>query len=82
MTQQNAALVEESAATSKTMSDQAEALNEMVGFFQLSSPESPMQSNTPHPLTAKNTSNKSQAPQPKTPPPPPAFDNDDDWSEF
>jgi methyl-accepting chemotaxis protein len=35
MTQQNAALVEESAAAAQAMREQAEALARLVGFFRL-----------------------------------------------
>lgn len=35
MTQQNAALVEQSSAASQSLSEQADKLNQMVGFFQL-----------------------------------------------
>ena len=35
MTQQNAALVEESSAASQSLSEQADKLNQMVGFFKL-----------------------------------------------
>lgn len=35
VTQQNAALVEESAAASKSMDDQARKLNELIGFFDI-----------------------------------------------
>ena len=35
MTQQNAALVEEAAASSEAMNDQAAALDELIGFFKV-----------------------------------------------
>jgi len=35
MTQQNAALVEEAAAASKTVEEQAAGLSEQMGFFRL-----------------------------------------------
>jgi hypothetical protein len=37
MTQQNAALVEESASASKAMEDQARNMNELIGFFKIDS---------------------------------------------
>jgi len=39
VTQQNSALVEENAATAKTLERQAQAMDEQVGFFQIGAPE-------------------------------------------
>ncbi len=81
VTQQNAALVEEAAAASESMDEQARDMNEMVGFFDIgelaetkqSAPKTPMQ-------TTPATPNPTAVPVAKTAPPNAA--SDDDWDEF
>ena len=69
VTQQNSALVEENAATAKTLEQQAKALDERVGFFRLdaaegSRAEQPARAREPHPVAAL----PSRGPASKRPP--------------
>lgn len=67
MTQQNAALVEESAAASRSMTEQAQALQQQVSFFQLKetaklATEAANIDAKPAAVTAKKVNKKSAAP--------------------
>lgn len=68
MTQQNAALVEESAAASRSMQDQAQHLSELVSFFKTSGMASSSYSRkTPAPTTQGSSADKgASANQPLT----------------
>ena len=72
MTQQNAALVEESAAAAESLKGQAQRLRHIVGGFRLDGRAST------HPAVGR-------APRPPSPAPTPApraADDDDDWESF
>ncbi len=79
MTQQNAALVEESAAASSSMTDQAQQLQEQVAFFKLK-----------HNIVSKVAASAVRMPQPAKPASQPKkalpkkspADNDSDWQDF
>ncbi len=85
MTQQNAALVEEASAASETMTEQAKAMQDLVGFFQMSGSGGGSNVRT----MARSASNMSMAPTASRPAavatsnsrPSVASDNDD-WQEF
>ena len=85
VTQQNAALVEEAAAASESMDEQARDMNEMVGFFDIgevaetiqSTPKSPAQTT---PVTPTVAPTPVAVPVAKTAPS--AAASDDDWDEF
>jgi len=65
VTQQNSALVEENAATAKTLADQSTAMDERVAFFRLdqSAGHAPRPAATPAPAAAP----KRASPAPKAP---------------
>lgn len=84
MTQQNAALVEEAAAASEAMGNQAENLDSLVSFFNLNSATKGKQQSRQTPV-GKSAASASAAPAPRSKPAPkvkPASTDDDDWSEF
>jgi methyl-accepting chemotaxis protein len=85
MTQQNAALVEESSAASRAMSEEARNMNNMIGFFNMghgggapsyaSNPEPVIKYQTaaaPAPSSIKNKGSDSAA----------SFSNNDEWEDF
>lgn len=85
MTQQNAALVEEAAAASESMDDQAKTLNEMMNFFETgevasevvvqASPKATSPAAAPRPVRVK--------PDTATPAKAPVTASDDSaWEEF
>ena len=87
MTQQNAALVEESSAAARTLEEQAEGLSEMIGFFKTNNTGRISSAN---PKEVKKLS-QATAPKPQTkqkkvtalkPTTTVAIEDDDDWSEF
>ncbi len=86
MTQQNAALVEESAAAAASLKEQADKLAAAVAIFRLSQQETRQviaqaqaASRTAHP--ARDAAQRS-VPAPRRRPPPAADKNGDDWEEF
>ncbi len=83
VTQQNAALVEEAAAASESMDEQARDMNEMVGFFDIGEVAETIQS---MPKTPTRTVAPTVAPTPAAVPvaktAPSAAASDDDWDEF
>ena len=92
MTQQNAALVEEAAASSKSMEEQSQALLDQVAFFNNNSepePEvrTPARRERPQPTSrASRSQPTSRAPARKSRPAPKASraktDSDQEWEEF
>ncbi|KLN60044.1 hypothetical protein WH96_14475 [Kiloniella spongiae] len=90
MTQQNAALVEESSAAARTLEEQAEGLSEMIGFFKtddtrrVNSPQKPKEvkqappavTQKPQPQQKNVTALKSTASTAV------AIEEEEDWSEF
>jgi methyl-accepting chemotaxis protein len=86
MTQQNAALVEEASAASETMTEQANGMMDLMGFFNLSNTGSSNRaSNIPakgqRPATSGRTSS-SKGSNSASGSRPAVTDNDDDWQEF
>lgn len=71
MTQQNSALVEESTASARALSDQANRLNELMGFFKLDSR-----------ITPQPASEPSAQPKSETDSSPIKAVADDGWNEF
>ncbi|WP_179188268.1 methyl-accepting chemotaxis protein [Kiloniella majae] len=90
MTQQNAALVEESSAAARTLEEQAEGLSEMIGFFKTndtgraSRPQRPKEVKQASPTTTPKpqTSPKRVTALKPTTATAVAVEDDDDWSEF
>lgn len=80
VTQQNAALVEEAAASSEAMSDQARGLNSLIGFFNTGAAQTSA-SGAPAAVPARRPAAVSHAPQPATQAQP-AGGDDDFWEEF
>jgi len=84
MTQQNAALVEEAAASSKSMEEQSQALLDQVAFFSNDNEPEP-EIRTPARRSSRPQA-KSRAPARKTRPAPKArqakADTDQEWEEF
>lgn len=74
MTQQNSALVEESTAAAKALSDQAATLAELMAFFKLRGGAAAARSTTRHVKIAQ--------PGRKVSPVPAAAEDDDGWAEF
>lgn len=89
VTQQNAALVEEAAAASEALDDQAKQLEHLMSFFQVedsvqaSGNTGTRQRSRPEPSGSQAADNRSK-PAPRKPAPRPASrQNDgDDWEEF
>jgi methyl-accepting chemotaxis protein len=86
MTQQNAALVEEASAASETMTEQANGMMDLMGFFNLSNTGSSNRAiNVPskgqRPATSGRTSS-SKGSTSASGSRPAVTDNDDDWQEF
>ncbi len=78
MTQQNAALVEQASASSKSMEDQAESLLQQVGFFKVAGASVSYVSRAPEPQAQP-------APQEyrrRSPEPQPVHSSADEWEEF
>ena len=83
MTQQNSALVEETAASGRSLEEQAELMRERVSFFkiegidrpQIMSPVSNSRPSQPAPAPKKAAAKPAPAAAP-------AMDDDDDWAEF
>lgn len=78
MTQQNAALVEQASASSKSMEDQAESLLQQVGFFKVAGASVSYASRAPEPQALP-------APQQyrrRSPEPQPVHSSADEWEEF
>lgn len=87
MTQQNAALVEESSAAARTLEEQAEGLTEMIGFFKTNNTGRVGSSKAKEvKQISAATSVKPQTQQKKVtalkPTTTVAIEDDDDWSEF
>ncbi len=80
MTQQNSALVEESTAASQALSEQANKLTQLTGFFRLDQKATP----TPiqRPSAAPRKMLPSSKPKPISAPAMVATDNDEGWDEF
>ena len=91
VTQQNAALVEEAAAASESMANQAKGMQDLVGQFHIdpamledSAPASQRQVAAAPRTPAKAPAPRASRPEPSSrrPSPPPAQDAGDDWEEF
>jgi len=80
VTQQNAALVEEAAAASESLDEQARGLDDLMTYFKLSTtdagrssaPRAPVAASRPAPAAARPAASR----------PAPAADNDSEWEEF
>jgi methyl-accepting chemotaxis protein len=75
MTQQNSALVEETAASARTLEEQSEVMQDRVSFFNTGE-EATKYTPTAKPAAAARRASKPQAA------PAPAAADDDDWAEF
>ena len=73
MTQQNAALVEETSATSRSMTEQAKNMNQMISFFNISGSAHTSQK----PITANEAVMHDKTEQAK-----PASPHNDQWEDF
>ncbi len=87
MTQQNSALVEESSAAARALSDQAGKLTELMTFFKLDGSATPYHrppASSPRPRVSKpaRTTPKAKPKQPVMRPDALADAGDDGWSEF
>ncbi|SFG25216.1 methyl-accepting chemotaxis protein [Novosphingobium sp. CF614] len=93
MTQQNAAMVEETTAAARNLAQQAEELAKLVKMFRLNGqPESPALTARPMPVAAAPTRSYQPPARPPAAPPrtagalalksEPVGDPDSDWSEF
>ncbi|MFC3050822.1 methyl-accepting chemotaxis protein [Kordiimonas pumila] len=82
MTQQNSALVEETAASARSLEEQAEIMMERIGFFKIDEGGS----FSPAPKAKAPVSAPIKAPAKTKPaakaPAAASFDEDDDWAEF
>ncbi len=83
MTQQNAALVEEAAAASESLDDQAKNLQRLMSFFEVGDESSPApvervvaSKSTPVAKAAAKPARSKPAPRPAAP------SSDDEWDEF
>ncbi|MCK0069693.1 methyl-accepting chemotaxis protein [Kordiimonas laminariae] len=82
MTQQNSALVEETAASGRSLEEQAELMRERVSFFRIDGIEQPkIVSPVSRPAPSQPAPVRA-APAPKPTPAAAALDDDDDWAEF
>ncbi len=83
MTQQNAALVEEAAAASEAMGNQAENLDSLISFFDTGTAQSSSSPARVEPKPVQEVSKPASVDKPARPAPA-ASTNDDgkDWSEF
>ncbi len=87
MTQQNAALVEETSAASRSMSEEANNMNRLISFFQITqqtiSPDLPTNKSNLHKKTGIPNSKSDTAAQTKfTPNTGASFSSDDNWEDF
>lgn len=87
MTQQNAALVEETSAASRSMSEEANSMNRLISFFQLSRQLSHTESKTnPEAIVTYQATPQSQSPSaphtPKSSGGAASFSSGDDWEDF
>ena len=87
MTQQNSALVEESTAAARALSDQAGKLGELMTFFRLDGITGRAQRGSTEPrrptgTTSARSTPKTKANQPMANPPAMAATGDDNWSQF
>ncbi len=85
MTQQNSALVEESTAAARALSEQASKLNELMTFFKLDGSATPYHrppTSSPRPKVSKPARTTTPKAKPKQPAPNLADAGDDGWSEF
>jgi len=81
MTQQNAALVEQAAAASESLDDQAKSMQRMMSFFDVGEEDAPVaRVEVPKAAPAKAPAKK--AAKPKAAPKPAASSDDDEWDEF
>jgi len=83
VTQQNAALVEEAAAASESLDDQARGLDNLMTFFTLSEADS-MQRAAPRVAAAPTAAPRAARPaaRPAARKPAPATESDSEWEEF
>ena len=81
VTQQNAALVEEAAAASESLDEQAKGLDDLMTFFKVDESE---QVRAPRHAAAPAAAPKAAAPAARRPrnPAPAAPVNDSEWEEF
>ncbi len=77
MTQQNSALVEETAASARSLEEQADIMRERVSFFELGD-QAGMVARAPVPKAAKPVAKT----KPKKKAPAAPVTDDDDWAEF
>ncbi|NJM92120.1 MAG: HAMP domain-containing protein [Rhodospirillaceae bacterium] len=74
MTQQNSALVEESSAAARALSDQAVRLGDLMAFFKLDTARASVRSKPAQPMAAPRKQTKAR--------PAPAAASDEGWNEF
>ncbi|KLN60043.1 hypothetical protein WH96_14470 [Kiloniella spongiae] len=82
MTQQNAALVEESSASARTLEEQAEGLSEMIGFFKTDGNSNREPKPKPQDIPKMASQKPSKTVTTLKPATATAIEDDDDWSEF
>ena len=90
VTQQNAALVEEAAAASEAMDEQARGLRELMNFFKSGdaavsvdhAPTRTKASEKPNPASARPAAKPAAAPRSSRSNRPPAKSDDSEWQEF
>lgn len=86
MTQQNAALVEEASASSRSMEDQAQALLDQVSFFHTGEESAQPVLKSPKPKATarvgKPIAGRSEAPKARPAPAKTKRKSDDEWEEF
>jgi len=84
MTQQNAALVEQAAAASESLDEQAKSMQQMMSFFDAGNETtSPVEEvEAPKSVPVKKSANKKAAKPKSTPKPAAPASSDDEWDEF
>jgi methyl-accepting chemotaxis protein len=87
VTQQNAALVEEAAASSEALDEQARTMADRMGFFSVDEQAihdepAPAPTRRERPAPARNKRATTAAPARRRSKPAPSSASDDDWEEF
>jgi len=83
MTQQNAALVEEAAAASESLDEQAKSMQRLMSFFEMGDESSAPVAEAPRPTpVAKAPAKKAEKVKARPKPAPQASSDDAEWDEF
>jgi len=84
VTQQNAALVEEAAAASESLDDQAQGMEQLMGYFTLDNSAAPRVTEAPRrqPVARPAARSAARKPAPSTRPAATSDAGDSDWEEF